>query len=182
MRPELIEHQLTWFRCSQSSVVTMTRVTSNCTRRVTGSTCNRVSSVQSDGCERGLKLIGSNGTQFIDDQLPCRPACSPPPRHDATPRCLAPPPPPPSLYRTGMPRRAWAYPEIVGTARIACGAGSVKPYGVRLSVCRNMGPPQSRCCRFAAVGPAGRRYRLTAAAAAGECGQCHRVVIVRRYM
>ena len=89
MRPELIEHQLTWFRCSQSSVVTMTRVTSNCTRRATGSTCNRVSSVQSDGCERGLKLIGSNGTQFVDDQLPCRPACSPPPRRATTRRRAA---------------------------------------------------------------------------------------------
>ena len=32
----------------------------------------------------------------------------------------------------------------------------------------------SRCCRFAAVGPAGRRCRsIAAAAAAGECGQCH---------
>ena len=35
----------------------------------------------------------------------------------------------------------------------------------------------SRCCRFAAVGPAGRWYRLFAAAAAGECGQCHTVSI-----
>jgi len=40
---------------------------------------------------------------------------------------------------------------------------------------------QTRCCRFAAVGPAGRRYRSIAAAAAGECGQCH-VVSVRRQL
>jgi len=37
---------------------------------------------------------------------------------------------------------------------------------------------QTRCCRFAAVGPAGRRYRSIVAAAAVECGQCH-VVGVR---
>jgi len=44
--------------------------------------------------------------------------------------------------------------------------------------------PQTRCCRFAAVGTAGRRYRSIvarqrSAAAAGECGQCH-VVSVRK--
>jgi len=48
-----------------------------------------------------------------------------------------------------------------GTARIACGAGSTKRYGVRPSVCPSMGPQQqTRCCRFAAVGPAGRRYTI----------------------
>jgi len=36
-----------------------------------------------------------------------------------------------------------------------------------------MGPQQqTHCCRFAAVGLAGRRYRLIAAVAAGEYGQC----------
>ena len=56
---------------------------------------------------------------------------------------------------------------------------SVCPF-VPLSVCPSMGPQQqTRCCRFAAVDSAGRRYRSTAVAAAGECGQCH-VVSVRR--
>jgi len=50
----------------------------------------------------------------------------------------------------------------------------------RPSVCPSMGQQQqTRCCRFAAVGPAGRRHLSIAAAAAGECGQCH-VVGVRR--
>jgi len=39
---------------------------------------------------------------------------------------------------------------------------------------------QTRYCRFSAVSPASRRYRSTAAAAAGECGQCH-VVSIRRH-
>ena len=52
--------------------------------------------------------------------------------------------------------------------------------------CLSRSPAARRCCRFAAVGPAGRRYRLIAAAAelhsstahsstgcVGECGQCH---------
>jgi len=50
------------------------------------------------------------------------------------------------------------------------------------SVCPSMGlqQQQTRCCGFAAVGAAGRRYRSIAAAAAAcdECGQCH-VVGVR---
>jgi len=36
-----------------------------------------------------------------------------------------------------------------------------------------MGPQQVWSCRFAAVGPAGRRYRSIVPTAAGECGQCH---------
>jgi len=60
-------------------------------------------------------------------------------------------------------------------------------YDVHPSVCPSFslsqpGPQQeTRCCRFAAVGPAGRRYRSIAAAAAGECGQCH-VVSRRTYI
>ena len=43
--------------------------------------------------------------------------------------------------------------------RAVCAAGFMKRYGVRPSVCPSMGPQQqTRCCRFAAVGPAGRRY------------------------
>ena len=48
----------------------------------------------------------------------------------------------------------------------------------------SIGPQQqTRCCRFAALGPAGGRYRLIAArvrrsvAAAGECGRCHVVSV-----
>ena len=55
----------------------------------------------------------------------------------------------------------------------------MKRYGVRPSVCPSTDPrQQTRCCRFAAEGPAGRRYRSIGAAAACECGQCH-VVSVR---
>jgi len=37
-------------------------------------------------------------------------------------------------------------------------------YGVRPSVCPSIGQrQQTRCCRFAAVGPAGKRYRSMAA-------------------
>ena len=62
--------------------------------------------------------------------------------------------------------------------------------GVRPSVCSTMGPQQqTRCCRFAAVGPvAGDVDRLlhswrSAAVARGRrmCGQCH-VVSVRRML
>ena len=53
------------------------------------------------------------------------------------------------------------------------------------SVCLSQHGPrpqqQTRCCRLAAVDPAGRRYRSIAAAAAAECGQCH-VVSVRRLL
>jgi len=48
--------------------------------------------------------------------------------------------------------------DIFGTARIVCGAGSMKRRGVRPSVCLSMGPrpqEQMRCCRFVAVGPSG---------------------------
>jgi len=52
-------------------------------------------------------------------------------------------------------------------------------YSVRPSVRPSMGlQQQTRCCRFTVVGPAGR-ISIIAAAAAGECGQCH-VVSVRR--
>jgi len=61
--------------------------------------------------------------------------------------------------------------------------------GVRPSGCPSIGRAHSSKSAaagrsgFAAVGPAGRRYRSTAArraaAAAGKCGQCH-VVSVRR--
>ena len=51
--------------------------------------------------------------------------------------------------------------------------------GVR-SVCPSMGPQQqTRCCRFAAAGPAGRIYRLIAAWCTaemhmmGKCSYCH---------
>jgi len=46
------------------------------------------------------------------------------------------------------------------------------------SVCPSMGPQQkTRGCRFAAVGPAGRKYWSIAAAAACECGQCYVVSV-----
>jgi len=74
--------------------------------------------------------------------------------------------------------------DLIGTAHVFAEQGrwngtvSVLP-SVRSSVCPSMGPPQqAQCCSFAAVGPAGRRYRSIAAAAASECGQCH-VVSVR---
>ena len=55
----------------------------------------------------------------------------------------------------------------------------MKRYGIRPSVCPSMGPQQqTRCCRFATVGPAGRRFDLLLRHAAGKCGQCH-VVSVR---
>ena len=45
----------------------------------------------------------------------------------------------------------------------------MKCYGVRPSVCPSKGAQQqTRCCRFAAVSPVGRRYGSIAAAAA--CG------------
>jgi len=65
----------------------------------------------------------------------------------------------------------------------------MKRYGVRPtvhpSVCPSMGiQQQTLCCRFAAVGQAGRQAGdidrlLQQRRAAGECGQCH-VVSVRR--
>ena len=70
------------------------------------------------------------------------------------------------------------------TARTTRGAGSTKRYGVRPSVCLSVPAwaqqqQQTRCCRFAAVSPASRRYRSITAAAAGECGQCHVVSVSR---
>ena len=61
----------------------------------------------------------------------------------------------------------------------------MKRYGVRqsicLSVCHSMGlQQQTRSCRIAAVGPAVKTYRSIAAAAAGECGQCHVVSLRMR--
>jgi len=44
--------------------------------------------------------------------------------------------------------------RLVGTASIVCRAGSMKQYIVRPSVCPS---DPTLCCRFAAVGPAGRR-------------------------
>ena len=69
--------------------------------------------------------------------------------------------------------------------RIVWGAGS--NVTVRCpSVCPSTGPQQqTHCCRFAVVSPASRRYRSNAAgrclaaAAVGECGQCH-VISMRR--
>ena len=77
-----------------------------------------------------------------------------------------------------------AYRRISFTdnARTICKAGSMERHSVRLSApgvpCPSRGPQPKMRCRFAAVGPAGRRYRSIAAAAAGESGQCH-VVSVR---
>jgi len=54
---------------------------------------------------------------------------------------------------------------FIGTARILCGSGSMKRHGVCPFVCPSMGPQQqTRCCRFAVVGSAGRRYRSIVAA------------------
>ena len=54
------------------------------------------------------------------------------------------------LYTSPRTIGIWALP-----------AGSVKRHGVRLFVYRSTGAQQqTRCWRFAAVGPAGRRYRL----------------------
>ena len=62
---------------------------------------------------------------------------------------------------------------FIGTARIVCGSGSMKRHGVCPFVCPSMGPQQqTRCCRFAVVGSAGRRYRSIGA----------RVVSLRRLL
>ena len=43
--------------------------------------------------------------------------------------------------------------HLIGTVHILCGAGFMKQYSVRPSVCPSMGPQQqTRCYRFAAVG------------------------------
>jgi len=75
--------------------------------------------------------------------------------------------------------------DIFGTARIVCGAGSMKRRGVRPSVrpfvCPIMDPrpqQQVRCVRFVAVGPSGRRCRSPAAAAA--CDGRMRAVLRRQ--
>jgi len=56
---------------------------------------------------------------------------------------------------------------------IVRGAGSMKQYGVRPSVRKSVCPStdpqqQTRCCRFAAVGPAGTRYRSTDCCSGGR--------------
>ena len=51
--------------------------------------------------------------------------------------------------------------------------------GVPLSVCLFL--LSGRCCRFAAVGSAGRRYLSIAAAAAGKSEQCY-IVGIRRQL
>jgi len=54
--------------------------------------------------------------------------------------------------------------SVSDTACLVGGAGSMKQYVVCPSVCPSMSPQQqTRCCRLAAVGPAGRRYRSIAA-------------------
>ena len=63
---------------------------------------------------------------------------------------------------------------LVGAAR---GAGSMKRYGVRLSVCPSMGP-QQQTRAWRSVGRQEISQSNTAAAAADECGQGH-VVSVR---
>jgi len=65
--------------------------------------------------------------------------------------------------------------SLVATVRTECGAGSkIKRYCVFLSVCPSMDPEQqTHRCRFAAVGPAGRRYRLRQQwCVADECREC----------
>jgi len=69
---------------------------------------------------------------------------------------------------------AFGYNDIISDiARTVCGAGSIKRHGVRPSVClsrhgHTAANPLLGCCPFADAGPAGRRYRSIAAAAA--CG------------
>jgi len=67
--------------------------------------------------------------------------------------------------------------SIIGTARILCRAGPICncQASVRLSV-----PEKANSSKLAAVGPAYRRYRSSAAAAAGECGQCHFVSVRKK--
>ena len=70
--------------------------------------------------------------------------------------------------------------SFIGTAGIGCGAGSMQLLGVSLSirlVSLYHSAATCQCCRFAAVGPVFRRCRSTAAAATGECRQCHFVSI-----
>jgi len=72
----------------------------------------------------------------------------------------------PSQFQNIHGGRCFYVENIVGTACIACGAGLWNgTVSVRLSVCPSIDPQQqTRCCRFAAVGPAGRSYRSIAAA------------------
>jgi len=73
---------------------------------------------------------------------------------------------------------------VVGTARIVCGAGSMKRYGVRTSVCTSRcTQQQTRCCRFAAVGccgPGGQEISIDCCTAgaqpAAACGGRMRAV------
>jgi len=71
---------------------------------------------------------------------------------------------------------------VGGTARIVCGAGSMKRYGVRTSVCTST-QQQTRCCRFAAVGccgPGGQEISIDCCTAgaqpAAACGGRMRAV------
>jgi len=47
----------------------------------------------------------------------------------------------------------------IGTAGNVCGAGSMQLSGVRPSVSLSHPATARRCCGFAAVGPAARRYQ-----------------------
>ena len=53
---------------------------------------------------------------------------------------------------------------LLGTACIVCRTGSMHMWGVHVSLCSRVGPQQqTQCCRFVAVGPVGRRWRVIAA-------------------
>jgi len=73
---------------------------------------------------------------------------------------------------------------VVGTAHIVCGAGSMKRYGVRTSVCTSRcTQQQTRCCRFAAVGccgPGGQEISIDCCTAGAQpeaaCGGRMRAV------
>jgi len=65
---------------------------------------------------------------------------------------------------------------FVDIARLLCGSGSMKLSCIGLSVCLLHPVGTVRCSRFAAVVPAGRRYRLIGSqqqCASGKCVQCH---------
>jgi len=66
--------------------------------------------------------------------------------------------------------------RVINIARIVCAAGSMKLPSVRLSVrLSHYSAAARRCGGFAAVGPAARRYRPTAAqpALSSKREQCH---------
>jgi len=74
---------------------------------------------------------------------------------------------------TSLHRMYWHSPNSM-RSRVYETVRCPSPY-VRLSVCCSRGPlqqtcrQQTRCCRFAAVGPAVRRYRSIVASAGSEC-------------